>query len=140
MPDNGPFASEDEVAIEPLGAPGEAAPVIPTFRSSPTLRAAGRPARINDRVQDYPESPAVSSGVVQQSLGQTESEAVSRRLGGLQTSINESAFPATVISTPKVFPMNRRDPLAAAALILLIGVSRELFKVWRRQASDYWPA
>ena len=55
-------------------------------------------------------------------------------------SVTESAFPANIISTPKIFPINRRDPLAAAALVLLVGVSRELFKVWRRRATDYWPA
>ena len=81
-----------------------------------------------------------SSGAVQASSGLSESAAVSRRLGGLQTSVTESAFPADIISTPKIFPINRRDPLAAAALVLLVGVSRELFKAWRRRASDYWPA
>jgi hypothetical protein len=70
----------------------------------------------------------------------TESGRVSRSLAGLQTSVTESAFPATIISTPGVFPINHRDPLAAAALILLVGVSRELFKVWRRRANSYWPA
>ncbi|MCA1844060.1 MAG: hypothetical protein LC792_12925, partial [Actinobacteria bacterium] len=74
------------------------------------------------------------------SSGVTQSAAVSRNLAGLQTSATESAFSATVISTPKVFPINRRDPLAAAALILLAGVARELFKAWRRQANDVWAA
>ena len=81
-----------------------------------------------------------SSGSVQASSGVTESAAVSRNLAGLQTSASESAFPASVISTPRVFPINRRDPLAAAALILLAGVSRELFKAWRRRATEYWAA
>jgi hypothetical protein len=71
----------------------------------------------------------------------TESEAVSRRLAGMQTSaVTESAFPANIISTPGRFPVNHRDPLAAAALVVLAGVSRELFKVWRRRATDFWPA
>ena len=78
--------------------------------------------------------------VVQASSGATESAAVSRNLAGPQTSASESAFPASIISTPKVFPINRRDPLAAAALILLVGVARELFKAWRRQANNYWVA
>jgi hypothetical protein len=81
-----------------------------------------------------------SSGAVQASPGQTQSAPVSRKLGGIQSSVTESAFPADIISTPKVFPVNRRDPLAAAALVLLAGVSRELFKAWRRRATDYWPA
>jgi hypothetical protein len=24
--------------------------------------------------------------------------------------------------------------------VVLVGVSRELFKVWRRRATDFWPA
>jgi hypothetical protein len=65
---------------------------------------------------------------------------VSRSLAGVRTSASETAFPASVISTPKVFPINHRDPLAAGALVLLVGVSRELFRAWRRRAGDYWPA
>jgi hypothetical protein len=149
MPDEGPVAwDEDEVAIEPMAAPGEAAPVIPTFGdgfydgSGRKAPAQNRPSRSHGKTQQVAAPPLVvsSSDFVQASPGMTQSEAVSRQLGGMQTSVTESAFPATVISTPKVFPINRRDPLAAAALVLLAGVSRELFKVWRRQASDYWAA
>jgi hypothetical protein len=143
MPDEGPVPLDgDEVAIAPLAAPGEAAPVIPSFATKGSGQAwsANRPSRGLGTVQDYDAPPAASSTWVHQTPGQTQSAAVTRQLGGLQTSVNESAFPASVISTPGVFPMNRKDPLAAAALILLIGVARELFKAWRRQANDYWPA
>jgi hypothetical protein len=68
----------------------------------------------------------------------TQSEAVSRSLAGLQGS-NESAFPATIISTPKVFPVNRWDPLAASVLVVLAGLAREALKSWRRRATQIWP-
>ena len=152
MPAEGPVAMDgDEYDIEPMAAPGEAEPVIPTFsRSNP--RSGGKASVSSDRPdrrrsgrggdQELAAPPLVmsSSGVVQASPGQSQSAAVSRNLGGLQTSVTESAFPADIISTPKIFPVNRRDPLAAAALVLLVGVSRELFKAWRRRVSDYWPA
>ena len=148
MPDEGPVPWDgDQVAISPMAAPGEAAPVIPFgdgfYDGSGRKPAtpASRPARSSGRSQQAaPPLVMSSSGVVQASSGGTESAAVSRNLAGLQTSASESAFPASIISTPKVFPINRRDPLAAAALILLVGVARELFKAWRRQANDYWVA
>ena len=74
------------------------------------------------------------------SEGVTQSEAVSRSLPGLQTSATESAFPATVISTPKVFPVNRWDPLAASVLVVLAGLAREGIKAWRRRAVQVWPS
>jgi hypothetical protein len=152
MPEEGPIEMEDdEYAFGPM-APGEAQPVIPTFsrynpRSGEKASVSGdrgsrRERSGRNRDQQLAEAPLVmsSSGVVQASSGSTESAAVSRRLGGMQASATESAFPADIISTPKIFPINRRDPLAAAALVLLVGVSRELFRAWRRRASDYWPA
>ena len=143
VPDEGPVDfGEDEVAF--MASPGAPEPVLPTFgfSSGKSNAPTNRPNRSSGRTQELTAPPLVmsSSGSVQASSGLTESQAVSRRLAGLQTSVTESAFPASVISTPKIFPINRRDPLAAAALVLLVGVSRELFKVWRRRASDYWPA
>jgi hypothetical protein len=154
MPEEGPVEMEgDEYAFGPMPAPGEAQPVIPTLTeykprsggkaSVSSDRSSGRRNRDrSDRDQELAAEPFVmsSSGAVQAMPGQTQSSAVSRNLGGLQSSVTESAFPADIISTPKVFPINRRDPMAAAALVLLVGVSRELFKAWRRRASDYWPA
>jgi hypothetical protein len=123
--------------------PGAADSMLPVFGDLfPTSKAsapAARPSRSTGRVQEV-AAPRVVAPRVSQPVGQTESTAVSRRLGGLQTSVTESAFPATIISSPSVFPVNHRDPLAAAALVLLAGVSRELFKAWRRRASQYWPA
>jgi len=148
MPDEGPVAEDEEYAFGPIAAPGEAEPVIPKIsghraRSGGKASAADRePRRRSGRGEEVASAPLVisSSGAVQASPGQSQSAAVSKRLGGLQTSANESALPASVISTPKVFPINRRDPLAAAALVLLVGVTRELFRAWRRRASDFWPA
>ncbi|HEX6380544.1 MAG TPA: hypothetical protein VF180_04815, partial [Acidimicrobiia bacterium] len=152
MPEEGPVAMEDdEYAFGPMPAPGEAQPVIPTlseYRPRSNGKASvssDRSRRTRDRSgrdQKVAAAPFVmsSSGAVQAAPGQTQSAEVSRNLGGLKTSVTESAFPADIISTPRVFPINRRDPLGAAALVLLVGVSRELFKVWRRRASDYWPA
>ena len=154
MPEQGPIAAaDDEYAFGPIAAPGEAEPVIPTFSNSKSRsRSEGRVPERSDRrsrrgpgtsnQEELAAPPLVvsSSGSVQASTGQSHSAAVSRQLGGVQTSVNESALPASVISTPKIFPINRRDPLAAAALVLLVGVSRELFKIWRRRATDYWPA
>jgi len=149
MPDEGPVPSdEDEVAIEPMAAPGEAAPVLPSFGDGfydGTGSRPAAPAKQRSRTsgaQQVASAPLVmsSSGYVQASPGVTESAAVSRNLAGPQSSETESAFPADIISTPKVFPTNRRDPLAAGALVLLIGVGRELFKAWRRQANNYWVA
>jgi hypothetical protein len=151
MPDEGPVAwDEDDVAIGPMAAPGEAAPVLPTFNGGfydgsgwkAPAPAKNRPSRSSGKPQQLAAPPLVmsSSGSVEASSAVSESAAVSRTLAGNQTSATESAFPSTVISTPKVFPINRRDPLAAAALVLLAGVSRELFKAWRRQANAYWSA
>jgi len=94
----------------------------------------------SERVQEVAAPPLVTGSAWSDSPGVAESGSVSRSLAGLQTSVTESAFPATIISTPRVFPVNHRDPLAAAALVLLAGVSRELFKAWRRRATRYWPA
>jgi hypothetical protein len=69
----------------------------------------------------------------------TESSPVSRSLAGLRTSADESAFPAKVIATPKVFPVNRWDPLAAAALVVFAGLAREGLRSWRRRATQVWP-
>ena len=153
MPEEGPVAMEDddEYAFGPMPAPGEAQPVIPTlseYRPRSNGKASvssDRSRRTRDRSgrdQEVAAAPFVmsSSGALQAAPGQTQSAPVSRNLGGLKTSVTESAFPADIISTPRVFPINRRDPLGAAALVLLVGVSRELFKAWRRRASDYWPA
>jgi hypothetical protein len=145
VPDEGPIDfGNDEVAIAPMASPGAPEPVLPTFGLSGGTSDVGanRPSRSSGRTQEWAAPPRgmSSSGYVQASPGVTESQAVSRNLAGLQTSVTESAFPASIISTPKIFPINRRDPLAAAALVLLVGVSRELFKVWRRRASDFWPA
>jgi hypothetical protein len=150
MPDEGPVAwDEDDVAIGPMAAPGEAAPVLPTFNGGfydgagwkAPAPAKNRPSRSSGTPQQVAAPPLVmsSSGSVEASAA-PESAAVSRSLAGRQTSATESAFPSTVISTPKVFPINRHDPLAAAALVLLAGVSRELFRAWRRQANSYWSA
>ena len=155
MPEEGPVDfAEDEYAFGPGPAPGEAQPVIPALAEH-KVRSGGKASATSDRSsrrrnnrdrtagdQELAAAPPVvsSAGAVQASPGQTQSEAVSRKLGGLKSSVNESAFPADIISTPRVFPVNRRDPLAAAALVLLVGVSRELFKAWRRRVSDYWPA
>ncbi|MCA1843983.1 MAG: hypothetical protein LC792_12530, partial [Actinobacteria bacterium] len=127
----------------PMAVPGAADSMLPVFGDLfPTSKAsapAARPSRATGRVQEVAAPPVAPSA--NQPAGMTESTAVSRRLGGLQTSaVTESAFPATIISSPSVFPVNHRDPLAAAALVLLAGVSRELFKAWRRRASQYWPA
>ncbi len=144
MPDEGPVDFEEDEEVALMAAPGAPEPVLPTFGYSGgrSQSPANRPSRSSGRSQELAAPPMVvtSSGSVQASAGMTESQAVSRRLPGMQTSVTESAFPASIISTPKIFPINRRDPLAAAALVLLAGVSRELFKVWRRRATDYWPA
>jgi hypothetical protein len=137
---------EDQDAISPMEAPGSGSmlPVINDFMSSSggdvsARRERSRPTGFSGRVQELAAPPVVT---LQGSAapGTTESAAVSRRLAGLQTSVTESAFPANIISTPGQFPVNHRDPLAAAALVVLVGVSRELFKVWRRRATEYWPA
>jgi hypothetical protein len=138
---------EEEVAISPMEAPGSGSmlPVFSDFIPSTSENASGRrersrPTGSSGRVQELAAPPVVTLRGATPSPAQTESAAVSRRLGGLQTSVTESAFPANIISTPGEFPVNHRDPLAAAALVVLIGVSRELFKVWRRRATDFWPA
>lgn len=144
-----PVGSEGDGMAVDMAEPDE--PVLPLFRdfNPPTSEKASarvtrsRPSgsRVReDRVEQVAAAPVATPRSAPAPSGVTESTAVSRRLPGLQASLTKQAFPATVISTPKVFPMNHRDPLAAAALVLLLGVSRELFKVWRRRATDYWPA
>jgi hypothetical protein len=81
-----------------------------------------------------PESAAVAPPAM------TESSPVSRSLPGLQTSVTESAFPARIISTPKVFPVNRWDPLAASVLVVLLYLGWEGFRAWRRRATQVWPS
>ncbi|MEW6477587.1 MAG: hypothetical protein AB1679_35510, partial [Actinomycetota bacterium] len=140
---------EAEVAVDPLEAPGSGS-MLPVFNeflpSSGKASAEGsRPSRNRSRSRSSGRgqelaAPPVVVPHISIPAAVTESAAVSRRLGGLQTSMTESAFPANIISTPNEFPVNHRDPLAAAALVILVGVSRELFKVWRRRATDYWPA
>jgi hypothetical protein len=125
-----------------MAVPGASPSVLPMFGdlfpgSGGKAPASPAVSRSSGRVQQLAAPPLVARS---SSPGPTESGRVSRSLAGLQTSVTESAFPATIISTPGVFPINHRDPLAAAALILLVGVSRELFKVWRRRANSYWPA
>jgi hypothetical protein len=128
-----------------MAVPGAAPSVLPIFGDlfpgsggkAPAVRASA-PSRSTGRVQQLASSPRVTART--SSPVMIESGRVSRSLAGVLSSASESAFPATVISTPKVFPVNHRDPLAAGALVLLVGVSRELFKVWRRRASNYWPA
>jgi hypothetical protein len=122
-------------------------PVFNNFKSSGDEQAPSRSTRDRSRSRSRPSgdvyevaAPVVVTPRSSSSPTVTQSAAVSRRLGGLQTSVTESAFPASIISTPSEFPINHRDPLAAAALVLLAGVSREIFKVWRRRATDYWPA
>ena len=84
--------------------------------------------------------PLVSYGSVVPSSGVIESVPVSRSLAGLQAmATTESAFPARVISTPKVFPVNRWDPLAASLLVVLIGLTRPVVNAWRRRANSVWP-
>ena len=138
---------DEEVAISPMEAPGSGSmmPVINDFMPSSGEKSSGRrersrPTGSSPSVQELAAAPVVTLRGVAPTPGSTESAAVSRRLGGLQTSVTESAFPANIISTPGEFPINHRDPLAAAALVVLVGVSRELFKVWRRRATDFWPA
>ena len=151
--DPGPVESFDmwddeaDVAMDPLEAPGSGS-MLPVFNdflpSSDEEAAVARPSRSRSRsrssgdVQELAAPPVVWPRISSPAV--TESAAVSRRLAGMQTSVTESAFPASIISTPNEFPINHRDPLAAMALVILVGVSRELFKVWRRQASDYWAA
>ncbi len=139
---------EEEVAISPMEAPGSGSmlPVINDFMPSSggngsARRERSRPTGSAPRVHELAAPPVVTLRGTAPTPGTTESAAVSRRLAGqLQTSVTESAFPANIISTPGEFPVNHRDPLAAAALVVLVGVSRELFKVWRRRATDFWPA
>jgi hypothetical protein len=149
--DPGPVESFDmwddeaDVAVDPLEAPGSGS-MLPVFNnflpSSDEEAAVARSSRSRSRssgdVQQLAAAPVVASRISAPAV--TESAAVSRQLAGVRTSVTESAFPASIISTPSQFPVNHRDPLTAAALVILVGVSRELFKVWRRRATEYWPA
>lgn len=150
---------EDYVALDPMEAPGSGSP-LPVFNQlKPSSaekassdrrdrsRSTGGRSRGTGRVQDY-DDPATGEvayspeALTSRSLtpaAVVESESARRRLGGARAAVTESAFPADVISTPGE-TLNRRNPLAAAALVLLVGVARELFKVWRRRAYDFWPA
>jgi hypothetical protein len=130
----------------PMAVPGAADSMLPVFgdlfpgTAARASAPASRPSSQSGRVQQVAAPSLAAVPTASESIGMTESTSVSRSLAGLQTSVTESAFPATIISTPSVFPVNHRDPLAAAAVVLLLGVSRELFKAWRRRASQYWPA
>ena len=127
--------------ITPLAVPAAGPAMVSTFgdlfsgaggKSPVASRYAGRVQEVAAPPLLAPESPELPPGM-------TESTAVSRSLPGLQTSVTESAFPATIISTPKVFPVNRWDPLAASLLVVLAGLAREGLKAWRRRASQVWP-
>jgi hypothetical protein len=123
-------------ADAPLAVPGGGRSVLPIFGDLFPGGTAKATASRSGRVQELASSPLVTGRA---GSAQTQSDAVSRSLPGVQASATELAFPARIISTPSVFPINHRDPLAAAALVLLAGVSRELFKAWRRQATRVWP-
>ena len=146
MPPDGPIqplgADEPEAVAVPAAGPS----VVPMFNNLFTgAGSAGAGAAVR--------TPSHPSGSVQQvaapsllapesAVGpaMTESGAVSRSLPGLQSgSVTESAFPAQIISTPKVFPVNRWDPLAASLLVVLFGLGWEGFRIWRRRASQVWP-
>jgi hypothetical protein len=127
--------------VAPLAVSGSGQSVLPIFGD--LFPGSGKAAvktvapRSTSRVQEIAAPPLVAprSG----SATVAESNSVSRSLAGLQTSVTESAFPATIISSPNVFPVNRWDPLAAAVLVVLAGLSREGLKAWRRRASQIWP-
>jgi hypothetical protein len=127
------------VPVASLGVPGAGLPMFgDLFGSGGSAPGVKTPAAARSgRTQELAAPSLVSTGSA--SAGQTQSEAVSRSLGGFQTTANESAFPATIISTPKVFPVNRWDPLAASALVVLAGLAREGLKNWRRRATQVWP-
>jgi hypothetical protein len=126
-----------DVPVASLGVPGAGLSTFDDLFGSgeraPAVKTA-TPAR-SGRVQELASAPLVSTA---EASAMTQSEAVSRSLAGLQGS-NESAFPATIISTPKVFPVNRWDPLAASVLVVLAGLAREALKSWRRRATQIWP-
>ncbi|HEV7686597.1 MAG TPA: hypothetical protein VGQ80_08510, partial [Acidimicrobiia bacterium] len=126
-----------DVPVASLGVPGAGLSTFGDLFGSgdraPAVKTA-TPAR-SGRVQEL-AAPLVSTG---SASAMTQSEAVSRSLAGLQGSASESAFPATIISTPKVFPVNRWDPLAASVLVVLAGLAREGLKSWRRRATQIWP-
>ena len=137
----------ENVPVGPMAVPGAAPSVLPMFGDlfpgsggrAPAVRApAPSRTRSSGRVQQLASSPRVTAQASAPEMA--ESGRVSRSLAGVRTSASETAFPASIISTPEVFPINHRDPLAAGALVLLMGVSRELFRAWRRRAGDYWPA
>jgi hypothetical protein len=146
MSPGGPIEPTDaDVPIGPMAVPGASPSVLPMFGDlfpdsggKASAVKAPAPSRLNGRVQQLAAPPRVAPRSAE-SPAVTESTAVRRSLAGLQTSVTESAFPATIISTPKVFPVNHWDPLAAAALVLLAGLAREGFKTWRRRASQIWP-
>jgi hypothetical protein len=129
------------VTVGPLAVPGAGQSMLPVFGDlfpgsgqAPAVKSASRSA---GRVQQVAAPPRAASPSGSATVA--ESDSVSRSLAGLQTSVTESAFPASIISTPKVFPVNRWDPLAAAVLVVLAGLSREGLKAWRRRANQVWP-
>ena len=150
---------EDEyVAISPTETPGsgEPLPVFNQLTSSSSGKVSDRNRRDRSRVTGSrsresgrslddteelayaPEEALTARSLTPAAV--VESESARRRLGGTRASASrEAALPTGAISTP-ADPLSRRNPLAAAALVLLVGVSRELFKVWRRRAHDFWPA
>ena len=141
MPPGGPVDSfGDNAPAGSLAVPGSGKSVLPMFGNLFT-DSGGRAARAQagsgstGRVQEVAAPALVSYGSIGSSPAMTQSAAVSRSLAGLQTSVTELAFPAKVISTPKVFPVNRWDPLAASLLVVLLGFGREGLKAWRRRAN-----
>ena len=143
-PGGGVGVSGGDVPVAPLAVPG--AGPLPVFGDLFPAGSGGVVAKAasgsRSRTQEL-ASASFGAGTVSDDTPptMTQSGSVSRSLAGLQSSVTESAFPARIISTPKVFPINHRDPLAAAALVLILGVGREIFKAWRRKANEsYWPA
>ena len=136
---------EADAPITPMAVPGSGSAVLPMFgnlftgaggKTAAALPAFSRPA---GQVQQVAAPALLAPESVVTAPAVTESSPVSRSLAGLQTSVTEQAFPATIISTPKVFPVNRWDPLAASLLVVMAGLAREGIKAWRRRASQIWP-
>ena len=132
-----PVAGKDRSTLAALGTAGEA------------VAAALDRQRFEGEGSSVSEQFIADDGKVRRLLvigtgnGAAGREAA-EKLGGtaaarLQTSVTESAFPARIISTPKVFPVNRWDPLAAALLVMAAGLAREGLKAWRRRAANIWP-
>jgi hypothetical protein len=110
------------------GSASAGAAVRPPTRPSGSVQPVAAPSLL------APESTLATPAM-------TESGSVSRSLPGLQSnSVVASAFPTQIISTPKVFPVNRWDPLAASVLVVLLYLGWEGFRAWRRRATQVWPS